>query len=191
MGPMQSVRNLYYHSEPQHLGDGDVFLSHSWHDDPQAKWEAFQIWRDAFVSEHGREPLVWFDKACIDQSQIREDLRGLPLFINGCKRVLVLCGPTYLSRLWCVLELFTFAHMGGSLDQVTVMRVLQRGKEDEDLRRIQQSVTEFDGRRCKCSVQEDKDIIVGIILAAFGDIALFNKTVKTLMEYSSAISILS
>merc|ERR1712203_731209 len=45
----------------------DAFISHSWHDSPEAKWQALQQWRTSFVSAHGREPRVWFDKACINQ----------------------------------------------------------------------------------------------------------------------------
>ena len=40
-------------------------------------------------------------------------LPSLPVYLAGCNTLLVLLGPTYLSRLWCVVELFTFyqAHL--------------------------------------------------------------------------------
>ena len=49
------------------------------------------------------------DKACIDQSNIEQSLACLPVFLAGCQMLLVVAGPTYCSRLWCVMELFTFA----------------------------------------------------------------------------------
>jgi len=49
------------------------------------------------------------DKACIDQSNIEQSLACLPVFLAGCQTLLVMAGPTYCSRLWCVMELFTFA----------------------------------------------------------------------------------
>ena len=49
------------------------------------------------------------DKACIDQSNIQQSLACLPVFLVGCQTLLVVAGPTYCSRLWCVMELFTFA----------------------------------------------------------------------------------
>ena len=49
------------------------------------------------------------DKACIDQSNIQQSLACLPVFLAGCQTLLVVAGPTYCSRLWCVMELFTFA----------------------------------------------------------------------------------
>merc|ERR1712217_404358 len=106
--------------EPCLLGECDAFLSHSWHDPLEEKWAALQKWRDIFVEENGREPRIWFDKACIDQSDIKADLLGLPVFLSGCKELLVLCGPTYFQRLWCVMELFTFVHVGNAASSLTV-----------------------------------------------------------------------
>merc|ERR1719188_2347928 len=92
----------------------DAFVSHSWSDNAEEKWAAMQRWRDGFLSLESREPTIWFDKCCIDQRNIETDLRCLPIFLSGCRRLVVFCGPTYLSRLWCIMELFTFVHMGGS-----------------------------------------------------------------------------
>ena len=49
------------------------------------------------------------DKACIDQNSIQQSLACLPVFLAGCQTLLVVAGPTYCSRLWCVMEIFTFA----------------------------------------------------------------------------------
>ena len=49
------------------------------------------------------------DKACIDQNNIQQSLACLPVFLAGCQTLLVVAGPTYCSRLWCVMELFTFS----------------------------------------------------------------------------------
>merc|ERR1712039_474003 len=118
-------------------------MGHSWHDPPIEKYDALQEWRRNFIAEHSREPCVWFDKACIDQNDIEADLRGLPLFLSGCKTLLVLCGPTYLTRLWCVMELFTFVHMGGDIDRVTVLRIVREEHVLEDERAIDTCVKHF------------------------------------------------
>merc|ERR1719203_331782 len=36
-------------AEAVKLGECDAFLSHSWHDQPEAKWQALQSWRSGFV----------------------------------------------------------------------------------------------------------------------------------------------
>ena len=60
---------------------------------------------------------VWLDKACIKQDQTDEekqmDIHALPVFLSGCRSLVVLAGPTYASA--CVVELFVFLRMGGEL----------------------------------------------------------------------------
>ena len=63
-----------------------------------------------FEAVHGREPLVWIDKFCIDQLNIDESLLYLPFFASASRAVLVAVGPSYFTRLWCVWEMFVMAH---------------------------------------------------------------------------------
>ena len=55
-------------AEPCKVGECDFFLSHSWHDDPVAKYAAIQQAIVRFRKQHGRTPSFWLDKACIDQA---------------------------------------------------------------------------------------------------------------------------
>ena len=58
---------------------------------------------DARIQEFGGddpETLIWLDKACIDQQNIDASLAVLPIFLAGCKSLLVLPGSTYATRLW-------------------------------------------------------------------------------------------
>ena len=107
------------------LGTVDAFVSHSWQDDPELKWEALQAWRREFVAAHKREPTIWFDRLCIvqDAELIAQQLASLPVYLAGCRTLLVLRGSTYTSRLWCVLELFIFSEMGAGVDQIRVVRL--------------------------------------------------------------------
>lgn len=164
------------------LSTCDAFVSHSWHDDSGAKWAALQRWRMTFVEQKGREPCVWFDKCCIDQTSIEHDLRCLPVFLSGCRRLVVFCGPTYLTRLWCVIELFTFVHMGGRLDRVQFIPVLRPGHEDEDLQAIQKSFKTFDVRKCDCFLLDDKERMLNIINSIYGDVDDFNKAVRPIFR---------
>ena len=65
---------LYALSTPASLGEVDVFLSHSWHDDPDLKWDALMTWRRKFRDINKREPKLWIDKCCIDQTNIAANL---------------------------------------------------------------------------------------------------------------------
>mmetsp|Transcript_108610 Transcript_108610/g.315889 ORF Transcript_108610/g.315889 Transcript_108610/m.315889 type:complete len:883 (-) Transcript_108610:120-2768(-) len=86
----------------------DFFMSHSWHDNAEKKWVALQHHVAQFKKAHGgRSPTFWLDKVCIDQDNISDGLKALPVNVMACKKMLVLLGDTYHHRLWCVWELFT------------------------------------------------------------------------------------
>ena len=82
-------------------------MSHSWHDDAEAKWGSLQRSAEQFKALNGRYPTFWLDKVCIDQTCIADGLRALPVNVMACDRVMVLLGNTYACRLWCIWELFT------------------------------------------------------------------------------------
>ena len=67
---------------------------------------------------------------CIDQNDIGNGLKVLPVNVMACNKVLVLCGDTYTSRLWCIWELctlFSFTPMQQALQSV-VVETLQDGE---------------------------------------------------------------
>jgi len=165
-------------ASPCALGACDAFLSHSWHDDGEAKWRALQAWGCEFSRQNGRQPCLWFDKCCIDQRRIDEDLKCLPIFLKGCRRLVVLCGPTYLSRLWCILEIFTHVHMGGAPGDIELVQVLREGYELEDAWAIEEAFCNFDVRACLCFDQADKERMLAMIESSFGTMRAFSDVVR-------------
>jgi hypothetical protein len=141
------------------MGECDAFVSHSWHDDAAAKWQALQVWREQFKKRHkGREPKLWIDKYCIDQNSIKDSLACLPVFLAGSRRLLVLCGETYLERLWCLIEIMVFIEMGGNVAELNV-ELLKDAKTARKTRAPRQSVVpeilQFDPRDAKCFTEYD------------------------------------
>jgi hypothetical protein len=49
-----------------------AFISHSWRDSPDEKWATLQSWREGFVRDNGREPMVWIDR-CARRVDSRAD----------------------------------------------------------------------------------------------------------------------
>ncbi|CAE7830117.1 unnamed protein product [Symbiodinium sp. CCMP2592] len=182
----QPSLHLFELSRPASLGSCDAFVSHSWRDDADAKWDALQSWKHAFNSRFGRSPSVWLDKACINQQDIESNLRSLPIFLSGCETLLLLCGTTYLSRLWCILELFTFVHMGGKPCDIDC--VLLAGPDQSEITAIGNQCKNFDASGCDCSVPADKETILSIIHTAFGTIDLFNDSVRKIMRRIAGLS---
>ena len=60
-------------------------------------------------------------QACIDQQNVSASLACLPVYLAGCKRLLVLAGPTYIERLWCIIEVYTFLQMGGEEQRIDIV----------------------------------------------------------------------
>ena len=138
----------------------DAFLSHSWHDDPEWKWAALQQWRNEFKRTHlGREPKMWIDKYCIDQNNIVDSLLCLPVYLSGCNKFVALCGETYLSRLWCIIEIFTFIEMKGQENQFTIICPNDR-KADWAV-----SIEQFQVKDARCFLPEDTDRLQAVIQA--------------------------
>lgn len=161
---------------PLELGSCDAFVSHSWHDDPVAKWAALDAWAQAFArSNRGRLPTLWLDKACIDQQNIQDSLACLPVSLSGCRKLLVLVGDTYVERLWCVVEIFTFLVMGGTRNDITVVPI------DSTAADIAERFRAFKVDQAKCFLAEDKDKLLAAIESAFGLHQRFDALVRTTM----------
>lgn len=168
-------------SQKVRLGEADVFLSHSWHDNSSAKWVALQQWRKGFVSRHGREPYVWLDKICLDQGNIDESLQCLPVFLSGCRKLLVIAGTTYPSRLWCVVELFVFLATGGKMKNLVVCPL---GDAPGQVRRIGDIFESFDVHKVTSSRPEDKDRLLAFVEAGFGNLENFSSEVRRTLTQS-------
>ena len=111
------------------------------------------------------------NQACIDQTNIDESLAGLPVFLSGCKGLLVLAGSTYSSRLWCVMELFVFVRMGGSRDQIAIKLL-------GDAADLERSLGRFDAGEARCFVDRDRQKLWAVIETAFGTFGPFNRLVR-------------
>ena len=170
------------------LGSCDAFMSHSWHDDADAKWAALQAWAMRFeaatasrrasdaATSSGRSPTLWLDKACIDQQDVAASLACLPVYLAGCQQLLVLAGKTYKERLWCAVEVFTFVRMGGALERVEITPLATA----DDL-----SFETFAVENTKCFDDQDKAKLLTAIEAAFGAYAPFNTLVRGLLAGAS------
>lgn len=166
------------------LGEVTCFLSHSWSDEataPGAKYAALRAWVDDYEVTHKKEPTLWLDKACISQDNIRQSLACLPIFLAGCQQLVALVGPTYTRRLWCVLELFAFLHMGGSVDRIEVLPISGEHDGVAALRMLSYQIASFDASKAKCLFDKDRQRILAVIESGFGDFKLGNHVVRNVL----------
>jgi len=155
---------LRQHVKSARLGSVDAFLSHSWTDCAELKWAALQEWIAGFKEKNqGKEPSLWIDKYCIDQTNIDDSLACLPVFLAGCKKLLILCGKTYLSRLWCLVEIMVFIEMGGDVTNLEVKLLEEPDNPADPPVKIEYFIEAFDPRNAKCFKDYDTERLLGII----------------------------
>jgi hypothetical protein len=160
-------------SQPARVCGIDAFLCHSSRDPPGPKWDALQAWRGRFVALHGREPIVWLDRCCLDQSLRGVGLANLPITIASCQSLVVLYGPTVLSRLWCIVEIFVHQHMGGEsfkLELVALPGV------------VAAPLGHVDAWQSDCHLPEDRVWLLACIETAAGSRAAFNARLRALLS---------
>ena len=163
-------------SMPCKLGECDGFVSHSWKDPGARKLEVLGEWGKSVRAARHKEPLVWLDKACISQesaSSIKQNLAMLPIFLAGCNELIVLAGPTYTSRVWCVMEMYVFLKMGGSLRRARVMPL-----DDLEQDQVYAMFETFDVKKASCYVDEEREFLLGVIRTGFGNLGGFNALIR-------------
>mmetsp|Transcript_10039 Transcript_10039/g.23381 ORF Transcript_10039/g.23381 Transcript_10039/m.23381 type:complete len:288 (+) Transcript_10039:1155-2018(+) len=186
--------SLYALSEPCAFGDVHVFVSHSWSDDPLLKWEALQQWRSKFKAQHqGLEPRIFLDRACINYERLSDSITCLPVFLAGCNKLLVLRGPSFLQRLWCITECYVFMEMGGSLEHIELINLTRRegsGQQSDanDDAELELALRSFDARNAKCTLEEDSSRLLSVIESAFGGVGQFNEQLRAVLLQACASS---
>jgi hypothetical protein len=172
---------LYERSMIGKFGDVDAFISHSWSDPSESKWDSLQGWRNRFKMRHGREPRVWFDKCCIDQLSIDDSLMCLPVHLAACKQILMLVGPSYLSRLWCIMELFVFT---AAVNDMTRMECIALEESTENASKVkaeedvEASFRSFNVANCMCHGNGTRDKLLSIIEAGCGTLEGFDTLIR-------------
>jgi len=169
-------------SQKAKLGDCDFFLSHSWSDGYHNKWAALRQHATVFRQQTGRDPTIWLDKMCIDQDNIDAGLAMLPVYLAGCEKLLVVAGHTYTSRLWCVMELFVFFAMGGTVDKLQVVAIAADGEIQTSSCESAKSLLQLDVGDAHCFKREDEEHLLAVIETAFGSFAKFNQTARTMLQ---------
>ena len=121
------------------------------------------------------------DKACIDQNNIDQSLACLPVFLSGCQILLIVAGPTYCSRLWCVMEIFTLLRMGGRPERIEVNMIMHKDPAEAKTE-LKKQFSEFDAAKAQCFKQEDRQKLLAVIEAGFGNFDEFNTGVREVFK---------
>ena len=102
------------------------------------------------------------DKYCIDQANITSSLRYLPVYVAMSRKVLLLLGDSYFTRLWCVWELYVIGETSG-FAKLLVWTLGSKRLSDVDL-----ETSRFAVKNAGCYLAEDHAKIIHIIDSSSG-----------------------
>lgn len=163
----------------------DFFISHSWLDDAKWKEEALSKFAEDFKKRHFRYPTFWFDKVCIDQNNPSDGIAVLPINIGACEGVLVLLGPTYMSRLWCIWELFslfTFCNRELALERLKIIPV----HDGKSVVNLAEQVNNFNIDNAHCFDPNEEFKLRHLMIDVIGDKEL-TESLKTIQQHEEHI----
>ena len=95
--------------------------------------------------------------------------------------LLVAVGPTYVARLWCVLEVWAFFTMGGRLDDVELVALDASGAGGLSRGAIGDGLRGFDAANAACHDPDDRERLLAIVEAG-GGVAHLNELVRRLAD---------
>ena len=120
----------------------------------------------------------------------------------------MLAGDTYCRRLWCIMEIFSFLAMGGSVGDIILLDVRTKSARhgcgpatpSEGTKRTAETLRVRGGsfralwrsaagtdtnedinlEAAQCTLPDERDRMLGVIEAAYGDISLFEEDLQVL-----------
>ena len=112
---------------------------------------------------------------------MQKGVNCLPIFLAGCQTLLIVAGPTYCSRLWCVMEIFTFMRMGGTRERIEVKMIMHKDHTNPAAakKELKKQFATFDAAKAECFLPKDKHRLLAVVEAGFGDFEEFNVKVRT------------
>ena len=101
----------------------------------------------------------------------------LPVFLSGCKQLLMMVGKTYMSRLWCVMEVFIYMRIKGATSIGELSSQLTIKLLGEDATSISERIARFEAAKAQCRHDRDRQKLLAVIEASFGTTAPFDDLV--------------
>ena len=97
----------------------------------------------------------------------------LPIFLAGCDTLLIIAGPTYTQRLWCLMEVFVFLQMGGSIERITVVPI-----DWKDDLTAKNTFEKTDVSKAICTKKVEQKKLLDIVSQGFRNCECFNRIVR-------------
>ena len=71
----------------------------------------------------------------------------LPVHLAACKKLLVLAGTTYISRMWCAMEIFVFIAAVNDMSRLECVALVS---EQDEATAVKDTFRSFTVDNCQC-----------------------------------------
>jgi len=181
------------------VGKATHMLSYTWGYELRDIAESLTAW----CEEHGLDPkrtYVWMCCSCVNQHRVKEALekkevvsfeRFQSVFqsrVKGIGKVIALMmpwdKPLYLSRAWCMYEMYTAVTLGDECELTILMppreqhSFLTHVLESGDIMKIWDSLSKATIKIAEATVPSDRDNIHKVVAETDGGVQAFDKKVK-------------
>lgn len=108
------------------------------------------------------------------------------MYLAGCEELLIVAGPSYTGRLWCIIEEFTFLKMGVSTDRITLVPI-----DVDEEQNLETLFDHVDVSQSKCYKEGDRQRLLAIVQTGFGNFEQFNGIIRNVFRDRVMASIYS
>ena len=71
------------------------------------------------------------------------------------------------------MELYTFIHIGGERERITVVELVPEARA---------ALAKFDASKAQCYLRKDREKLLAVVEAGYGDLVPFNKEVRGILR---------
>lgn len=162
----------------------DYFVSHCWSDNVEAKIDKIIQFSKLFYRKKGRFPNLWIDLFCVDQDvdQLESNIQLLPVFLMACDKVLLFRSNRLVTRLWCLMEIYSRAVMTSSTDSAgSRIEIIDIGEEYIE--------KDIDCNTAKCHFDEDSELLRQKLDRCPGGISRVNKVISEALSSATILDL--
>ena len=184
-GNEQDIKYAFTLSKPlSKMEQIDIFVSHCWSDDGTTKADSLEEISRDFFSRRGRLPRFWLDIFCMPQTgskTIEKNVAALPLFLKACETMVVLLSHQLLSRLWCLVEIYTGYILSPRNGKVKIHLF----PVEEDMGKTISSPKNIVWiEEARCGLKSDQDLLLRNLEEAPGGIAEVERGVNVALKFA-------
>jgi len=111
-------------------------------------------------SREKEEWTYWVDHCCVNQGSLDHKIHTIEKFqelIQNSNSMIVLCSPSYFSRLWTLFEYSTFLAVKQKLDQVTLYTWAFMDGKKELIEVYKEGIKNLSVSKSKCLIESDRE----------------------------------